>query len=160
MVGRDVVGVCLGILARCIGPVVARRAVLDDTIVIEHCRRKGTAGYMAHTAILGCGDVIRLGILAGGVDTIVAGIASVADDRRAGMVDERSGEIDRVMAYGAIPTGVLVNRGSRFPYGAKRDMAGASIVTRCAPTGNADMAEDRRRERGRRMAIEAVLIGR
>ena len=72
VVGRNMRRVDLGILAGCISAVVARPTVIDNSGVIEHRWRKGTAGYVTDTAILVGDDVIRLGILAGCIDAVMA----------------------------------------------------------------------------------------
>ncbi len=112
--GGNVGGVDRGILARCLDPVVARRAIVDDAGMTEHRWRKGTARCVTDAAIFNCCNVVDLGILAGCGDSVVAGIAPVADDVRTGVVDERIGKICRVVAEGAIRVCVLVNRSNRF----------------------------------------------
>jgi hypothetical protein len=65
--------------------------------MVEYRRRKGAAGYVTGTAVLIGYNVVRLGILAGCIDTIVAGNAALANNARAGVIDKRSREICRVM---------------------------------------------------------------
>ena len=76
------------------------------------------------------------------------------------MVDERIRETNRVMAYGAIPAGILVDRRSGLPSGAQRDILGAAVVARRTISGDSDMVEYRRRECARCMATKTVLIRR
>lgn len=74
--GRNMRRVDLGILAGGINPVVARLTVIGDADVTEHRRHKATARYVTDSAILSGYDVIRLGIHAGRIHPVVAGIAS------------------------------------------------------------------------------------
>lgn len=73
--GRNVGGVDLGGLPCRYRAVVARRAIANDTGMVEYRRRKRSAGHVTGAAILASGDVIGLGIFARCIDAIVAGVA-------------------------------------------------------------------------------------
>jgi len=126
--------------------------------MIERRWRKSTAGYVTDPAILICCNVVRLGTFAGCIGTIVAGIAPVTHNARAGVVDKRVGKISRVMAYGAVPVCVLMNWRNGHPPGAEPNMIGAAIMARRAITGDADMVKYRGSECGSRMAAVTILI--
>ena len=70
----------------------------------------------------------RLGILAGGIDTVVAGIATFTDDFRPVMVDESIAEIGRVMTHGAVTAGILMYRCIRGRAGADHANIGEITV--------------------------------
>jgi hypothetical protein len=127
--------------------------------MIEHRRRKG-AWNVTDTAILICYNVVRLGILAGCIRAIVAGIAPITQNIRAGVVDKRIGETGRVMAYGAIRVRVLMNWRNGHPPGTEPNIIGAAIMARRAITGDTDMAKNRWSERGNCMAVVTILIRR
>lgn len=78
--GRNVGRIDPGILAGRIDAVVAGRTVVDDSRMVEHCGCKGAAGNVTGAAILTGNDVRRidLGIFAGRIEPVVAGVASTA----------------------------------------------------------------------------------
>ena len=102
---RDVRRIDLGVGAGRVDAVVAGRAVIDDAAVIEYRRREGTTGGVADIAILGGRHVAGSGVLAGGIDAVMAGIATQGQDSRVGVIDEGIGEIDRVVATRAVGGG-------------------------------------------------------
>ena len=65
--------------------VVAGGTIINDTGMIEHRRRKGATGYMADSAILASDQMwwVDLGVLADGIDSVVAEAALPAHDIRA-----------------------------------------------------------------------------
>jgi hypothetical protein len=127
--------------------------------MIEHRGREGTWN-VTDTAILICYNVVRLGVFAGRIGAIVAGIASVTHNIRASVIDKRIGKICRVMAYGAIRVRVLMNWRNGHPPGTKSNIIGAAIMARRAITGDTDMAKNRWSERGICMAVVTILIRR
>jgi hypothetical protein len=157
--GWNVSGIGLGIFAGRYNAIVARRAVINDTGMIEHRRRKGT-GNVTGTAVLDRCNMVGLGILAGCIDAVVAGIAPVAYNVRAGVVDKRIGKISRVMAYGAVPVCVLMNLRNGHPSGAEPNMIRTAVMARHTITGDTDMAKYRGSKCSSRMAIVTILIRR
>lgn len=91
--GWNVRGIGLGFFADGRLAVVARCAVIDDTGVVEYRRRERTTRHMAGTAVLSGHNVVRLGVLAGCIDTVVAGHAAGAQNSRAGVIHKRVGEV-------------------------------------------------------------------
>ena len=141
---------------------MARRAIIDDTRMIEHRWRKGAAGYVTNIAILGCYNVRRVGFspLTRRIGSIVTGIAVNSRNLRAIVVDKRIGKISRVMTQRAVDRSCRVWRRGCLPSGSKGDKGSASIVARCAVPGNAGMVESRGRKSGNRMADVTILDGR
>lgn len=125
--------------------------------MIKYCRREGTTGYVTNATVLGCWNVIGLGILSGCIDAVVAGIASIAQYLRTIVIDKRVRKIVCVMAHGTIAGRVLMNRRGRCPSGAKPDKT--AVMTRRAIARDTGMAEHRRRKPGDRVALIAVLGG-
>ena len=111
--------------------------------MVEHRWRKGTAGYVADIAILGCCHMGRIGLrtLTGCIDTIVAGITPLTHNFRSIVVDKRIEEISRVMAYGTIPCRVVVNRRICRPPGTYRNMIRTAIMARGTVTADTRVHE-------------------
>lgn len=145
------------ILAGCIGTVVARPAVIHNSGVIKNCRRKRPAGNVTDAAILARWDVIGLGILAGRINTVVAGIAPAVDYVRARVVDKCVSEIGRVVANGAVPARVLMYWRIGFAPRAERYKCCTAVMARCAISGDIQVTENRRGECRCRVAIGTIL---
>jgi len=89
--------------------IVAGRTVIHDTGMIEHRRRKGTAGYVTDTAIfrsvlVNC--VIRRPDYR---SSVVTGLTASTRNIRAGVIDKRVEKVNRVVADNTIRGGVLMN---------------------------------------------------
>ncbi len=88
------------------------RTVVHDTGMIEHRRGEAAAGHVTATTILRGYNVRRidLRILAGGGNTVMAGIA--ADGQHGGVVvvDKRIDKSSRVMAKSTIGRSYRVRR--------------------------------------------------
>jgi hypothetical protein len=138
--------------------VMTRGAVIHDAGVVEHRRRKRAAGHVTDSAILRCYHMVRLGGLAGCIGAVVAGLATVTNNARTVMIDKRVGEIGRVVAYGTVPAGVLMNRRISHPQGTEQNKIGAAVMARRTIISDIDMAEYRRPESGNRVAIVTILI--
>ena len=157
---RNVRWVYLGIGSGRSYAIVARRTVVNDTSMIEYCRRKCAAWHVTDSAILGCYNVVDLGFLAGRIGTVVAGITAHSQHGGIAVVDKRVGKISRVMTQRAVDRSCRVWRRGCLPSGSKGDKGSASIVARCAVPGNAGMVESRGRKSGNRMADVTILDGR
>ena len=74
-----------GMHARRAEAIVAGGTIVNDAGMIEHRRRKGATGYVADSAILASDQMWRvdLGVLADGIDSVVAEAALPAHDIRA-----------------------------------------------------------------------------
>ena len=140
-----------------VGTIVARPTVVHDSGVIKNRRRKCTAGNVTDTAVLARCNVIGLGILAGRINTVVAGIAPAVDDFRARVIDERAWKAGRVVAYGAVPGRVLMYRRIGRTRGAERYKYGTAIMARGAVSRYIQVTENRWNECRRRVAIRTVL---
>lgn len=97
-------------LAGRVGAVVTGLAVVRDAGVVEHRRHKGATGHVADAAILGRRHVIRLCVLTRGIDAVMTGVTPGCQNLGTRMVDKCIGETGRVVAHGAITTGVLMDR--------------------------------------------------
>lgn len=135
---------------------MARGAVIHDTGVIEHGRRKRAAGHVTGAAILGRRNVVGLGILAGCIDAIVAGITSITHDVRARVIHKCIGKTRRVVAHGTIAGSVLMDGRSGRPGGTQRNVI--AIVTRGTIVGDTHMAEQRGHKSGVSMANGTILV--
>ena len=149
---RNVGWVNLGIGAGRNDAIVARRTVVDDTGMIEHRRRKCAAGHVTDSAILGCYDVVDLGVLAGRIGTVVAGITAHCQHGGIAVVDKRVGKISRVMTQRAIGRSCRMRRSRCLSPGSKCDKTGAAIVAGSAITGNALVSQ----HRGWREAVDVM----
>jgi len=98
LAGRNMVGIGLGVFTRRRNTIMAGRAVIYDISMVKHRWCKGTAGYVTGSAILICKNVVWLGILAGGIDAIVAGVATQIDHFRSSVVNKCIKEICGVVA--------------------------------------------------------------
>ena len=145
--------------AGCIDTVVAGRAVIDDTGMIEHGRCKGATGDMTDPAILGCRDVVRLRILARCIDTVVAGIAAHGQHGRVAVIDECVGKIACVMTQGTVSRSCRVWRRGRLPSGPEGYKSSAAIMARGTILADAAMVESRGCKSGNRMADVTILAG-
>ena len=133
--------------------------VVDDAGMIEGRRREAAACAMTDVAVLRRRHVVRRGTLAGGIDTIMAGVTALTKNLRAGVVDERIGEVRGVMADAA----VLAVRGRmrrRQASGPGVFMVQTAVVTRLTVAGNTRMRECRRYKSSDRVAAVAILPGR
>jgi len=139
--------------------IVARRAIIDDTGMIEHRRYKGAAGYVADVAVLICRHMrwIDLGILTGGIDTIVAGITPLTHYCGPGMIYKCTEEAGRVMAHGTIPACVAMNRGIWFSNSPEQLMIQTAIMTRGAIAGDSRVGKNRGCESSNRVTAVTVL---
>lgn len=134
--GWNVGGVGFGILAGRRNAIVTGCTVIDNTGMIEHRRRKATAGYVTYSAILVCGNVVDLRSLAGCIGAIVAGIAPVTHNVRVAVVDKRGGKNSCVMAYGAVSGCVLMNWRIRLSYRPGCNIIHTSIMAGGTITGD------------------------
>lgn len=107
---RNMVRIGLGRSTGCDGSIVTGHAVVNDTGVIEHCRRKGTSGHVTDAAILGSRDVGSGRVnLTGRIGAVVAGIATGGQHGGIGVVDIECGtEAIGVMTTAAIDVGNYV----------------------------------------------------
>lgn len=159
--GWNVVGINLRILASGVDTIVTGRAVIHDTGMIEYRRLEAAASRVTDSAILGSCNVgwIDLRILAGGDNTVMAGITADGQHRRVVVIDEGDGKIGRVMAKSTICRSHRVRRSGRLAPGSKGHettiMAGDTI------TGNTRVRQHRcRGEPGNRMASVTILPSR
>ena len=113
---------------------MAGRTVIHDAGMIEHRRRKSTAGYVTDIAILDRWDVRGIEILALRDNTVMTGIATYGLNGRVVVVDKRVGKISRVMTQGTIGRGRRVRRSGRLFSGPERNKV--AIVTGDAIAGN------------------------
>jgi len=88
--------------------VVAGRTFIDNALVAEYGRPETTTRGVTNTAIRRRWHVIDLGILAGGIGAIVAGITTHTLHLWAIVVEESTDEGLGVMAHGAIAGSVNV----------------------------------------------------
>lgn len=148
--------------ARCVDPVVAGRAVVDDAIVIEKRRSEGPASHMAYSTVLTCHHVrwIDLGALARRGSSVVTGIATTAHHIRPAVVDKSIRKTGGVVADRAIATGVLMHRGAGVTQCTESHEAGFTTVAGGAVTGYPRMGEDCRGETTDGVAVRTVLIRR
>ena len=114
LVRRDVRGINLRIFAGRIDAVMAGRAVARDPGMIKHRRCECATGSVADTAILAGCHVIGFRVLARGIHAVVAAVTPAAYHFRTRMIHEGIGEAARVVASGAVATGVPVNGRIRF----------------------------------------------
>ena len=134
--GWNVGGVGFGILAGRRNTIVARRTVVNNTSMVEHRWRKGSAGYVTDNTIVVCGNVVELCILAGCIGTIMAGIASITDNARIAVVDKRRYKYSRVMTYGTVGACVLMDWRIRLSQGPGCNIIYTSIMTGDTITGD------------------------
>ena len=141
--------------------VVARGAVADDSLVIENSREETASRDMADTAVIRRWHVRRigLGILAGCIGAVMTGVAAKRHDLGTAVIYKCVEEARRVVTGRAVTAGIVVNRGIRFPPGASGCIRCTAIMARDTVSGDAGMTEDRRQERGHRMAAVTVLGG-
>jgi len=153
---RDVGRVDLCIRAGCIDAIVAGGAVAHDSPMIEHRWRKGPAGHVADTAILGCRDVIGLVDFTSSIDTVMAGIAAHGENGGVAVIDKRVGKIDRVVTQGTIGGSDRVRWRRGFLPGAKRNKI--AIVTGDTIAGDTRVGQHCGwRESGNRMTDVTIL---
>ena len=147
-------------LAGCGCTIVARLTVVCDTGVIEHGGHEGSAGHVADVAILR-GRYMRridLGVLTGSIDTVVAGVTPGSPYLWTVMVDKRIGKIARVMAYGTITAGVLMNRRiRRCPGTVQANIHKTAVVAGFTVAGYTHVCKIRRRESGDCVTAVAIL---
>lgn len=136
--------------------IVARGTVINDAGMIEHCRLKSAARCVANIAVLCCRHVIRLGALAGGIRTVVAGITALTHDLGSVVVDKRIGEIRRVMAHAAI-LAVRRRMCRRHASGTISNMVRTAVVARVTVTGDTLVREYRGYKSCDRVAVVAIL---
>jgi hypothetical protein len=112
--------------------IVARRTIIDNPYMIKHRWYKGAAGYMTDVAIFSSGHMrwIGLRILAGCIDTIMAGITSYTHDVGSVMVDKCTEESSRIMAGSTIFIGVLMKYCIGRAFGTNRNIIYTTIVAR------------------------------
>ena len=132
-------------------------AVIHDAGMVEHRWCKSAAGHMAHITVLCCGYMIRPGALAGGIDAVVTGVTPFAGHIGTTVVDKSIEEAARVMAHGAVTTGITVYRGIRFAYCTQRYMVWTAVMAGDAVSGDSGMRKIRGFEHVRRMTNLAVL---
>ena len=158
--GWNVGRIDLRSLANSVDTIVTGSAVIHDTGMIEHRRGEGATSHVTGTTILGCCNVGRIDLcsLAGGGNTVMAGIAAGGQNHRVGVVDTECGtEAVSIMATAAIGGSCQVcgycSRLAPGPKGGKTTiMAGNTI------TGNTRVRQHRCwREPGNRMASVAIL---
>lgn len=156
--GWNVVGVGFRVFAGGVDAIVAGGAVVHDTGMIEYRRGEGAASHVANPAILGSCNVgrIDLRILAGGGNTVMAGITAHGQHRGVVVIDEGVGKSGRVMAKSTIGRSHRVWWSGCLAPGSKGHettiMAGDTI------TGNARVRQHRCRfEPGNRMAQITIL---
>ena len=137
--------------------VMAGRTVIHYPGMAEHRGHEGTAGHVADVAVLGRRHMIRLRVLAGGIGAVVAGVTALADHIGTTVVDKGVQETARVMAHGAVTTGIAVYRGIRFTYCTQRDMVRTAVMTGGAVIGDTAVRKYRWCEYIRCMAQFAVL---
>lgn len=142
-----------------IDTVMAGRAVVHDPLVIEQRRSECPARNMADSAILTGHHMgrIDLGILAGRIGAVMAGITATTHDIRPGVIHKGIREAGRVVAHRAVTAGVLVDGCRWRSQGAERGIRCAAAVAGRAVSGNARVGEGRRGEAGNPVAIGAVL---
>lgn len=145
-------------LAGRIGAIVARGTVVHDSGVIEDRRRKCPAWNVTDTAILARYNVTGLGILAGCINTVVAGITPAVDHFRARVVDKRISKARGVVANGAVAGRVLMYWRIGLAPGAERYICGAAVMTRGAVLGYIQVTKNRWDERRCRVAVRTVLV--
>lgn len=156
---RNVGWIDLGVGSGRNDAIVARRTVVDDPAMIEYSRCKRSAGYMADSAILGCYDVVDLGVLAGRIGAVVAGIAAHSQHGGVAVVDKRVGKIGRVMAQGTVGRGCRVRRSRRLSPGSKGDISGAAVVAGDTVTGNAFVSQHRGWGEGVDIMANVTILG-
>lgn len=157
----DVRRVDFGSGAGCVDTIVTRRAVINDTGMIEYSWCESPAGHVTDTAILGGYHMgrIDLRIFASGGDTVMAGIAACGQHGGVGMVDICVGKISRVMTKSAIVCGRGMWRCGCLPPGAYSSKV--AIVAGNTITGNTLVSQHRGWcEPGHRMASIAILASR
>lgn len=148
----------LRVLAGGIDSVVAGGAVVSDSGVVEHCGREGATGNVAGATVFECCDVIGFCIHTGGINTVVAGIATAAGNFGTGVVHKRVSEAGRIVADRTIAAGVLVNGCWCFSSGSQTDVVRAAVMTGSTVPGDAQMVETGRRESGNGMAQVTILV--
>lgn len=138
--------------------VMAGCAIVDNAGMIEHRGHEGAAGNMTDTTILASRHMIRLRVLAGGIDSIVAGVTPGSKNLGTVMVDKRIGKIGRVMTHGTVTAGVLVNwRIRRWPGAVQANIHKIAVMTGGAVAGDTGVRKYRRTEYIHRMAQFTVL---
>lgn len=142
--------------------VMTRGTVIDDTCMIENGRAESTASDMTNTAVIRRRHVRRtgLGILAGRIDAIVTGVAPQYCNLGTAVINKGIEETCRVMAGRTVAAGIVMNGRIRLAPGTDRNMVRAAVMARDTVSRDAGMTEDRRQERGHRMAAVAVLFRR
>lgn len=136
--------------------IVAGRTVIYDTGMIEHRRRKGTAGYVTDTAIFRCVLVNRVIRRPDYRSSVMTGLTTSTRNIRAVVVDKRGGKVNRVVADNAIRGGVLMNCRRRRFSGVKPDII--AIMARDTIAGDAHMVENRGCEHISRVAKVTILV--
>lgn len=90
----------------CRRTIVARRTVIDDTRMTEHCGLE-TARYVTDIAIFSCHDVTRILANRATSTTIVAGVAAFTHNFGAAVIDEGTSKIGGVVADTTILVGLM-----------------------------------------------------
>ena len=141
--GRNVGWVGLGIFAGRRNTIVAGRAIIDNTLMIEHRRCKGAAGYMTDVAILVCCYMrgIGPGILTDCINTIVAGITPLTHNFGSVVVYKRIEEVSRVMTHRTITACVAMNYRIRSPSGPNSNIIRSAIMARGTIIGDTRVSE-------------------
>lgn len=134
--GRNVGGIDFGILAGRRNTIVAECTVINDTGMIEHRWRKCTAGYVTDDTIFVCVNMVDFRNLASCIGTIVAGIAPITHNVRVGVVDKGGDKYSRVMTYGTVCGGILMNWRIRLSYGSGCNVIHTPIMARGTITGD------------------------
>ncbi len=136
---------------------MAGRTVVDDAGMIEYRRLEAAARRVAGTAILGRRQVAGVKAFCDtGAIGDVTGITARGQHRWISMVDERVGEINRVMAKGAVLGRVRMRRRRRFRPGAERHIV--AVMARDTVAGDTFVRQHRGRgERGTIVANVAIL---
>ncbi len=129
-------------LTGCLCPIVARGAVVDDTAVTKH-RRREAARDMANSTILVGRDVARVFADRTTGTTVMAAVATLADDFRPGMIDIGSGKAHGVMACSTILIGAAMNRRIRCTQRTDSNMTRIAIVTGGTVAGDAGVRKYR-----------------
>jgi len=101
---------------------------------------------------------IGLGILAGCINTVVAGIASFTHDLWTVVIDKRVGKISRVMTYGTVTACILMDRRIRCRTGTfHTNVHKIAVVARDTVTGDTRMIKIRGFESGHCVTHITVL---
>lgn len=135
--------------------IVTGRAVIDDTGVIEHRRRKG-AGHVTDIAILVCRNVVGFGALADCDDTIMAGIATITHHRGTVVINKGRRKNVGIVAYPAI----LSSRDMITRLAYRAGCIKVSIMAGGTITRDTRVIENMRWEPSGRMTNGTILVGR